>query len=88
MLADAENLGDKGTKTTSDFKPDWEFAFTQEIDGVFLVTGDSHQSVERQLTSVKSIFSGKAGVTIHELISLKGDVRPGKESGHEQLVSQ
>jgi hypothetical protein len=85
--ADAESLGDKGSGTGPSFVPDWDPAFLQEIHGVILVSGDSHSSVNKALSEAKIAF-GIASLdepSIKEVISIVGDVRPGKESGHEQL---
>lgn len=89
MLADAANLGDEGTtSSTGTFTPDWIPAFKNDIHGVFLVTGDRHGTVHETLHEIKKIFRvGAHHASIHEVLSLVGDVRPGKEKGHEQFVS-
>ena len=88
MLAQAEALGDKGTKPASGtFDPDWLPAFKKEIHGLILVTGDCHQTVNTTMSEIKKIFSvGTPNAVIHEVLHLVGDVRPGKEKGHEQFV--
>jgi hypothetical protein len=45
---DAESLGDKGTGTGDSFVPNWEPAFLKDIHGVILVSGDSHDSVNKE----------------------------------------
>ena len=86
MLKDAKNLGDPGT--ANDDTPDWAPAFKHGVDGMILVAGESHQTVAAQLAEVESIFLARAPhATIHEVIRISGDVRPGKEKGHEQFVS-
>lgn len=86
MLADAPNLGDPSTGT--DDTPDWVPAFKHGVDGMFLATGESHQTVAEKISLVESIFSvGAHSATIHETLRITGDVRPGKEKGHEQSVS-
>ena len=87
MLADAANLGDQGATATS--PPDWIPAFKQDIHGMFLVSGNHHETVEEKLEEVGRIFSLNGhNATIHEVIRIVGDVRPGKEKGHEQSVSR
>ena len=87
MLKDAPNLGDPGTAT--DDTPDWVHAFKHGVDGMILVTGESRQTVAEKLAEVERIFLvGAHCATIHEAIRLVGDVRPGKEKGHEQYVIQ
>ena len=88
MLAQAEALGDKGTKPASGtFNPDWLPAFKKEIHGLILITGDSHQTVNTTMSQIKNIFSvGTPKAVVHEVLHLVGDVRPGKEKGHEQFV--
>ena len=82
MLQDSgKNLGDPGTTSSSnEFTPDWVPAFKKNIDGMILVSGSHHETVARKLESIEKIF----GQTIHEVIRIVGDVRPGKEKGHEQ----
>jgi hypothetical protein len=63
--------------------------FKQEIHGLILVTGDSRTTVEGRLADIKKIFLvGEESATIHEVVTLVGDVRPGDEAGHEQFVSR
>jgi hypothetical protein len=82
QLHDAKNLGDAGTEDDSNgFTPDWDKAFLKNIDGVIAVAGDCHRSVERQLSE---IVNGILGPSIKELKRIRGDVRPGKNKGHEQ----
>ena len=82
---DAESLADKGTGTGPNFVPDWDPAFLQEIHGVILIAGDRHNSVAKKLDEVKDVFGfGKPTASIKEVRTIVGDVRPGKESAHEQ----
>ena len=87
MLTDAKkNLGDP--LTANDDTPDWNPAFKHGVDGMILVAGESRQTVAAQLAEVERIFlAGAPHATIHEVIRIVGDVRPGKEKGHEQFVS-
>lgn len=75
VLGDREVQQDNGT-----FQPDWEGTFMQDIHGVALVTGDSHDTVNEKLSSVKDVLSG----SVAEISTLSGDVRPGDQMGHEQ----
>ena len=78
------NLGDP---LTSDGSPDWVPAFKYGVDGVILVTGESHETVAEKLAQIEKIFhTGAHHATIHEAIRIVGKVRPGKEKGHEQYV--
>jgi hypothetical protein len=83
-LADAKALGDplqSGSTTT----PDWDPAFLGPVDGVILVAGDSHETVQKKITEIQSVFPADpnhSSITIVK--SIVGDVRPGPESGHEQ----
>ena len=87
MLHDASDLGDKGTSSSNGFIPDWIPAFKQDIHGLILVSGDCHASVAEKLAEIEEIFSVRGhDATIHEVIRIVGDVRPGKEKGHEQYV--
>ena len=86
MLKDAPDLGDPGTTATAD-TPDWVPAFKQGVDGMILVSGESHQTVADKLAEVEKIFCvGAHCATIHEALRIVGDVRPGSEKGHEQFV--
>jgi Dyp-type peroxidase family len=88
MLLDAKGLGDKGTESSGPFDPQWLDEYKEEIHGVILVTGDSHKTVKGKLEEIKDIFSvGEDDATVHEVLSVVGDVRPGKLSAHEQFVS-
>ena len=88
MLADAKNLGDKNKNSSGTFAPDWDPAFLGDIHGLILVSGDSHTTVSKQINHIEHLFcmNGK-NASIHKVISIVGDVRPGEEKGHEQSVS-
>ena len=91
MLADAPNLGDQGTKSASGVvdpnNPDWIPAFKQDIDGMIMVAGDCHATVTEKLAEIEKTFLvGGPNATIHEVIRIVGDVRPGAEKGHEQFA--
>ena len=93
MLGRAKNLGDPGTTTGGTFTPDWLPEFKKDIHGVILFSGESHETVSEQFKKVMIIFKVEMPQAIHvnpsitEIIKIVGDVRPGKESGHEQFVS-
>ena len=91
MLADAPCLGDQGTKSASGVvdpnNPDWIPAFKQDIHGMILVTGDCHETVTEKLAGIEKTFLvGAPNATMHEVIRIVGDVRPGAEKGHEQFA--
>jgi len=87
MLADSPELGDQGTQTANVFTPDWIPAFKQDIHGMFLVSGNRHETVDEKLEEVGEIFSLKShNATIHEVTRIIGDIRPRKQKGHEQSV--
>lgn len=76
MAIDAKNLGDNMKGDT----PDWDSTFLQEIHGVALVTGDSHDTLNQKMADVKDILKD----TVKEISTVSGDVRPGDQKGHEQ----
>ena len=87
MLADALNLGDPQTTATPE-SPDWVPAFKNGVDGMILVSGESHGTVAEKLAEIEKIFFvGAPSATMHEALRIVGDVRPGREKGHEQFVS-
>jgi Dyp-type peroxidase family len=85
---DAQALGDKNAGDESNFVPDWEPEFLQDIHAVILISGDSHDTANKELQQIKEIF-GLAGSankpSIKEVTSIVGDVRPGDEAGHEHF---
>ncbi|KAG6841173.1 hypothetical protein C0991_001098 [Blastosporella zonata] len=85
--ASAESLGDNGTGGGPTFVPDWEPEFLQDIHAVILISGDSHGTVNKKFKEIKDIFGLASGQTasIKEVTTVVGDVRPGKESGHEHF---
>ena len=89
MLAGAKELGDPGTQLpTGAFNPDWVPAFKHDIHGLILITGDCHKTVDEKLAQIEEIFYvGAHHALIHEVYRTVGNVRPGKEKGHEQFVS-
>lgn len=89
MLADAQHLGDQGSSVSGKFDPDWIPEFKQEIHGLIMITAESRATVDKKLAMAKKIFSaGEKDATMHEVLSLVGDVRPGAQSGHEQSVAR
>lgn len=89
MLSGAKDLGDIGhSPPNGQFDPDWVPAFKQEIHGLILITGDCFATAAEKLAEIEHIFRVNAqNPIIHEVIRLVGDVRSGKEKGHEQFVS-
>ncbi|KAF8625444.1 hypothetical protein AX17_006845 [Amanita inopinata Kibby_2008] len=83
---DAESLGDKGTGTGPTFEPDWLPPFKQEIHGLIIFTGDSHNTVDAKMRNVLEIFGiGTPAQSISEVTRIAGDVRPGQFAGHEHF---
>lgn len=88
MLARAKDLGDPGTTTGTTFSPNWIPGFKKDIHGMILVSGESHQTVAEVMKKIESIFKLEGPeASIRQVIKIVGDVRPGKEKGHEQFVS-
>ncbi|THH17068.1 dyp-type peroxidase [Bondarzewia mesenterica] len=87
QLKDAQNLGDKGvTDKSGNFVPDWIDAFKHPVHGVFIISGHDHPSVSKKVHEVEHIF-GVDGQhpSFKEVLKVVGDVRPGKEKGHEHF---
>ncbi|KAF8742316.1 hypothetical protein AX14_005186 [Amanita brunnescens Koide BX004] len=83
---DAETLGDKGTGTGKTFEPDWLPQFKQDIHGLIIFSGDCHATVDDKLNQVLNIFGfGTNESSVTEVFRITGDVRPGKEAGHEHF---
>ncbi|KAG9671890.1 hypothetical protein KCU99_g7402, partial [Aureobasidium melanogenum] len=88
MLADAQNLGDTGSTSASRFEPYRIPEFKKQMDGMILVAGDGHRTVDQQIQHINTIFSvGGSSASIDMVLKLSGDVRPGAESGREQYPS-
>ena len=62
--------------------PNWDSHFLQDLHGVILISGDSHGTTDKKKAEIDQIF----GPSIKEIITIRGDVRPGAEDGHEQYV--
>ncbi|CAE6531784.1 unnamed protein product [Rhizoctonia solani] len=63
QLKDAKSLGDSGTtKIDGSFEPLWETAFKYRIDGVFIVAGESWNSVNLAIANISSIFGNSIRV--------------------------
>ena len=82
---DAKNLGDAGAPgPDGKFVPNWINAFKSQIHGVVLISGDCDLTVTATQAIVLGIFNIGARITLHEVTTLKGVVRPGDQNGHEQ----
>lgn len=81
QLAHAKNLGDQGTDADGKFDPKWLPAFKHDIDGIFLFTGDSKPSACNAAHKVEHLL----GKSIAQVLKVEGNVRPGKEKGHEHF---
>ncbi|KAI0833767.1 Dyp-type peroxidase [Trametes gibbosa] len=84
---DSQSLGDPGEAAPfQPFDPHWDPAFKSDTHGVILIAGDSDDTVTATREKINQIFSvGAFGATIHETITLKGNVRPGDQKGHEHF---
>ena len=88
MLKDATTLLGDPEIIATPHSPDWVPAFKNGVDGMILVSGESHGTVAKKLAEIESIFFvGAPSATMYEAIRIVGDLRPGKEKGHEQSVS-
>ncbi|KAJ2930780.1 dyp-type peroxidase, partial [Candolleomyces eurysporus] len=83
---DAQDLGDKGTGDGDSFVPDWDDGFKQDIHGVFIVSGDSHPTVDKKIQDIEKLFKiGTNAASYKKIVSIRGDVRPGDQSAHEHF---
>ncbi|KAM5544620.1 hypothetical protein V8D89_001518 [Ganoderma adspersum] len=82
---DSKNLGDAGTTVNGKFVPNWIHAFKNQIHGVVIISGDCERTVTATQATVLAIFNIGAHITLHEVTTLKGVVRPGAEKGHEHF---
>jgi len=73
------NLGDP--KSADGKTPDWNPHFLKDLHGVILISGESHESTENKKREIDLIFSS----SIKEIITIRGDVRPGAQDGHEHF---
>ena len=72
------NLGDP--KSADGKTPAWDSHFLKDIHGVILISGDSHGTTDKKKAEIEGIF----GSSIKNIITIRGDVRPGDQDGHEQ----
>ncbi|KAH8117785.1 Dyp-type peroxidase [Phellopilus nigrolimitatus] len=88
-LGITDDLGDAAFKTgqfadapaLGDVVSNWLDAFKKEIDGVVLIAGDCKSSVLEGTAKVELIL----GTSISKMLVVEGQVRPGKEKGHEHF---
>ena len=74
-----------GDPQKADGNPDWDSHFLQEIHGVILISGESHESIRKKKHEIEHIFGVHSlHASIKEITTLQGDVRPGDLSAHEQ----
>ncbi|RDX44006.1 Dyp-type peroxidase [Lentinus brumalis] len=87
QFADSATLADPGsTDANGNFVPNWIPAFKNPIHGVVLVSGDSELTVTATQAIVNGIFNiGAHNATMHEVLTIKGQVRPKDEKGHEHF---
>ncbi|CAE6387973.1 unnamed protein product [Rhizoctonia solani] len=81
QLDNAERLGDPGQIGPGGFDPHWDQEFKSRIDGVFLVAGESIESVNGKVAKIQAIF----GDSIGEVLRFSGAVRSGANKGHEHF---
>ncbi|KAF9005132.1 hypothetical protein BDQ17DRAFT_1353872 [Cyathus striatus] len=80
----AAALGDAQNKTLTG--PDWAPEFNRDLDGLILISGESHASIFKEKVKIEEIFGVHTEhPSIHEIICIRGDVRPGDEDGHEHF---
>ena len=77
------NLGDP--RQSDGTTPAWDEHFLQDLHGLILIAGDSHATIEKKKAEIELIFRvNTPTASVKEIIAIRGDVRPGKEAGHEQ----
>lgn len=62
--------------------PNWLAEFKGEIHGLVFAAGDSKESVHEGISKVEHVL----GTSIKQVLKVEGNVRPGKEKGHEHFV--
>ncbi|KAI5119113.1 hypothetical protein M0805_007860 [Coniferiporia weirii] len=77
----AKALGDGTIDSSGNFDSGWLPAFKSEIDGVILIAGDSQITLNEGTNKVEHIL----GTSTKEVLKVNGNVRPGKEKGHEHF---
>jgi len=77
-----KNLNDP--KSADGKTPAWDPHFLKDIHAVILISGDSHGTTNEKKAEIDEIF----GSSIKEVITIRGDVRPGDEDGHEHFGFQ
>ncbi|KAI0788099.1 hypothetical protein C8Q74DRAFT_655494 [Fomes fomentarius] len=87
QLKGAQALGDPGAADASGkFVPNWIPAFKNTIHGVILISGESELTVAGSHALVAGIFNiGALHATLHEVLTLKGNVRPEPHRAHEHF---
>ncbi|KAF8907046.1 peroxidase TAP [Gymnopilus junonius] len=77
------NLGDP---KKSDGSPDWDSHFLQDIHGMFIISGDCHNSIKKKEHEIEQLFGVQTSqASIKKIVAIRGDVRPGAEAGHEHF---
>nr|WAW38307.1 DyP-type peroxidase [Cyanosporus caesius] len=86
QFADAGKLGDQGQTVDGTFQPNWVPAFKNPVHGVILVSGSSRLVVEVTVRQIETILKFRCvDATVHEVLRVVADVRPGDQKGHEHF---
>ena len=83
MFADAADLGDAMKDKNT---PDWDDGFLTDIHGVFLVAGDSKETVDETVKSIEETFTSAGTSSIEKVHRVDGKTRPNEHRHEEQSV--
>jgi hypothetical protein len=87
--ADAQALGDVGTIDAQNLfhPPEWQPAFKSKLDGVFLITGESVETIREGIDLLEKTFRvHKSDPITVEVLTLRGSLRPDAAAGHEHVA--
>ncbi|KAF9039277.1 peroxidase TAP [Panaeolus papilionaceus] len=76
-----------GDPARADGEPDWIEPFlNDEIHGLFIISGDSHESIEKKTKEVEEIFRVPTSEgSLRKVTTVRGDVRPDELHAHEHF---
>ena len=83
MSKDAAALGDAMKDKDT---PDWDAGFLNDIHGVFLVAGDSKETVDETVKSIEGKFTSAGSSSIEKVHRVDGKTRPEEHRHEEQSV--